>query len=168
MKTTFFLLVFLALGCQPKQGPVIDEQQLKRDLITLNKDKQASEADSLKSFVLHKGWVMEKTATGMYFEVLQSKHGEEITKGRFVSLFYKVYLLNGVLCYDNTLGHPIRFKVGEDHVETGLHQLMPLLHVGDEVRVVMPSHLAFGFTGDSKRIPGDSPLYYELKVVSLQ
>jgi FKBP-type peptidyl-prolyl cis-trans isomerase len=45
---------------------------------------------------------------------------------------------------------------------------MPLVRVGDELRVILPSHLAFGFTGDGKKIPGDSPVLYEIKVVTVQ
>ncbi len=168
MRNWFLIMNFAFLGCSDPPVPIIDEEQVKRELIIANRDKQKMEADSLKTFISSKGWTMKVTPTGLYYEVMSSKQGRKINNGDFVSLFYKVYLLNGQLCYDNYLGHPIRFKVGEDHVETGLHQLMPMLGVGDEVRVVMPSHLAFGFTGDSNKIPGDSPLYYEIKVVSVQ
>jgi len=168
MSKCFWIISIWLVSCGDSPSPIIDDEQLKRDLVMANRDKQRMEADSLKNFVSSKGWEMSITPTGLYYQVIQSKRGKEIKSGDFVSLFYKVYLLNGQLCYDNYLGHPIRFKVGEDHVETGLHQLMPMLRVGDEVRVVMPSHLAFGFTGDSNKIPGDSPLYYEIKVVSVQ
>jgi FKBP-type peptidyl-prolyl cis-trans isomerase FkpA len=156
------------LSCDDGSVPEVDQGKLQKDLIALNHDKRVAESDSLAQYVTHKGWQMTKTKTGLYYEIVQTKNGPAVQTGQFVSVFYKVFLLDGTLCYDNSLGHPFRFKVGEDHVESGLHELMPLLKVGDEVRVVMPSHLAFGFTGDSNRIPGDSPLYYELKIVTVQ
>jgi hypothetical protein len=30
----------------------------------------------------------------------------------------------------------------------------------------LPSVLAFGFTGDKKKIPGDTPLHYEIAVLN--
>jgi FKBP-type peptidyl-prolyl cis-trans isomerase FkpA len=168
MRFLFFLGWILFCGCDFGKAPVVDDQQLKADLVVMNREKQQIEFDSLQSFVHHRQWKMEKTSTGMYYEIVKTKGGIQIEKGNLVSLFYKIYLLDGSLCYDNSLTHPIRFKVGEDHVESGLHQLMPLLRVGDEVRVVMPSYLAFGFSGDGNKIPGDAPLYYEIKVVTVQ
>ena len=167
MRIILSILLCGLISCD-SPSVTIDENQLKKELLKANQLKSQEESDSISSYITHHGWQMIQTKTGLSYEVLATKNGPFVKLGEMVSIFYKVYLLDGTLCYDNTLTHPVKFKVGEDHVEAGLHELMPLVRVGDELRVILPSHLAFGFTGDGKKIPGDSPVLYEIKVVTVQ
>lgn len=168
MRVFYFLCLITFLGCDPPQPPAINEQQLKQELLKANQQKSRLELDSIASYITHHGWQMVTTPTGLNYQVLSTKDGPPVKLGDRVSIFYKVSLLDGTICYDNHLTHPVQFKVGEDHVEAGLHELMPLVRVGDELRVILPSHLAFGFTGDGDKVPGDSPVLYEIKVVTVQ
>jgi FKBP-type peptidyl-prolyl cis-trans isomerase len=42
-----------------------------------------------------------------------------------------------------------------------------LMKVGDKAKVILPSHLAFGLTGDSKKVAQSMPLLYDLELVAL-
>lgn len=46
-----------------------------------------------------------------------------------------------------------KLLVGKDNVEAGLHEGIQLMHVGDQMRFILPSHLAHGLTGDQSKIP---------------
>jgi FKBP-type peptidyl-prolyl cis-trans isomerase len=41
------------------------------------------------------------------------------------------------------------------------------MNVGDEAIFILPSHLAYGLSGDRSRIPFESPLIYDVKLVKL-
>ncbi len=58
--------------------------------------------------------------------------------------------------------------VGKDNIESGLHEGILYLHVGDEATFILPSHLAHGLLGDNKRIPPKASVLYEIKLLSLK
>jgi len=60
------------------------------------------------------------------------------------------------------------YSRGMDNVESGLHEVILLMKVGDKAKVVLPSHLAFGLTGDSSKIPHSTPLVYDIQLIDLQ
>jgi peptidylprolyl isomerase len=73
--------------------------------------------------------------------------------------------LNDSLCYQASDADPKRIVVGHDNVETGLHEALQLLHVGDRAKIILPSHLAFGFTGDSGKIPQNASVVYDIHLL---
>jgi FKBP-type peptidyl-prolyl cis-trans isomerase len=155
-------------SCQHTKSSMPSDAEIRQELMQANKKKHLNEKDSIHAFVVHQGWPMIETNTGMYYQVLKKGDGAVIKNGDRVDVSFSVFLLDGTLCYQNVPANPVSFEVGQDHVETGLHQLMPMITEGSHVRVILPSHLAFGFTGDSQRIPGDSPLYYDLTVLRVR
>ena len=60
------------------------------------------------------------------------------------------------------------FKVGDGSVETGLDEAMTHLHYGDVAKVIIPFHLAYGFHGDDRGIPGYATLVYTIKIIDNQ
>lgn len=57
--------------------------------------------------------------------------------------------------------------VGKDNVEAGLHEGIQLMHVGDQMRFILPSHLAHGLTGDQSKIPPLASVVYEVELLEL-
>ncbi len=159
-----FLLTLFACG-DPQPLPPTDAD-IQAQLLEMNKEKSKEESTLIQKFIAEKKWAMTHNGGGLYYEIIEKGRGIAIENGMSVAIAFKVYLLDGTLCYETMAADPVRFKVGKDHVESGLHLLMPLLHKGDRVRVVLPSVLAFGFTGDKKKIPGDTPLHYEIAVLN--
>ncbi len=159
-----FLLTLFACG-DPQPLPPTDAE-IQAQLLEMNKEKSKEESTLIQKFIAEKKWAMTHNGGGLYFEITEKGRGIQVENGMTVAIAFKVFLLDGTQCYETMAADPVRFKVGKDHVESGLHQLMPLLHKGDRVRVVLPSVLAFGFTGDKKKIPGDTPLHYEIAVLN--
>jgi FKBP-type peptidyl-prolyl cis-trans isomerase FkpA len=83
-----------------------------------------------------------------------------------VILTYTISLPDGTECYRNT-DKPGSFVIGRDQVESGLHEVLLLMHLGDRAKVILPSHLAFGLTGDSGKIPSHATLIYDLHLVGI-
>jgi len=141
------------------------QSEIEAELLQMNLQKQKEENDSIVHYIQKKGWNMITLKNGIRYQMIEAGRGDSIHNGDVVTVAFKVYLLNDKLCYESTPADPVSFKVGEDHIESGLHELVPLLRKGDRVRVILPSVLAFGFSGDKNKIPGDSPLYYELFIL---
>lgn len=168
--TWLFLLCLTALfgcnGCREKQAPVgLSEAELRKKLIEHNKSEHQAETQRIKDFVKEKGWPMLETGTGLHYWIYEKGSGPAPVNGNVVDISYKVSHLNGTEIYASQNG---QFRLGEDNVESGLHEALLLLHQGDKARLIMPSHLAFGLTGDSEKIPQNATLLYDIALLTIR
>ncbi|MBP7516014.1 MAG: FKBP-type peptidyl-prolyl cis-trans isomerase, partial [Flavobacteriales bacterium] len=84
------------------------------------------------------------------------------------SIIFNVSLIDGTVCYASAPGEPEDFTIEKDNVESGLHEAIQRLSVGDSAIIVIPSHRAYGLAGDSKKIPMRSTVIYHLRLVGLR
>jgi FKBP-type peptidyl-prolyl cis-trans isomerase len=54
-----------------------------------------------------------------------------------------------------------------DNVENGLHEAIQYLRVGDKAKIILPSYLAHGLTGDSDKIPPMASVLYDIELVEI-
>ncbi|MDA9267163.1 FKBP-type peptidyl-prolyl cis-trans isomerase [Salibacteraceae bacterium] len=112
---------------------------------------------------------MTKTGTGLRYMVYEGKgEGEKAKDGQIATLDYKVSLMDGVEVYSSKEDGPRSFMIGQDNVETGLHEAVTYLKLGDKAHVILPSHLAHGLTGDNNKIPPRSTVIYNLELIGLK
>ena len=81
---------------------------------------------------------------------------------------FKVNLLNGVTCYDSDKSGPREIWIGHADVESGLEEGLQLLREGDRAKFILPSHLAYGWLGDSDQIPTRAVLIYDVHVLEVR
>ena len=109
---------------------------------------------------------MSQTESGVYYMVMQTGTGDSALTGQTAKVTYDIYLLDGTKCYSSEDG-PKEFVIGEDYVESGLHEGILRMHLGEQMRFILPSHLAHGLTGDQDKIPPRSSVVYEVKLLEL-
>jgi FKBP-type peptidyl-prolyl cis-trans isomerase FkpA len=152
-------------GCREQQHQVaLSEAELRQQLIEHNKSEHQAETQRIKAFVKEKGWPMTETGTGLYCWIYENGNGAAPVNGNVVDISYKVTLLDGTAIYEAQNG---QFRLGEDNVESGLHEALLLMHLGDKARLIMPSHLAFGLTGDSEKVPQKATLLYDIALLRI-
>jgi len=117
--------------------------------------------DSLK-------WNMLKTATGLRYEIFENGSGPKAAFGDIVRYEYEIKLMNGEIIYSSVQSGPKQFKIGSGGVESGLEEGILLLKKGDKARLVIPSYLAHGLSGDQDRIPPKATLIYTIKLIELK
>ena len=90
--------------------------------------------------------------------------------GDEVILSYDIRLLdpNQTRCYHSDSNGLARFKVDQSLVESGLHEVVTYLGVGDSALVVLPHYLAHGIAGDNQKIPPLSPVLYFIKLIDVK
>jgi FKBP-type peptidyl-prolyl cis-trans isomerase len=76
--------------------------------------------------------------------------------------------LNGAKCYSSDSLGIKSFRIGSGHVESGLEEAALLLHEGDQARIILPPHLAYGMLGDNNKIPGQASILYDLMVLQIK
>ncbi len=123
------------------------------------------ESEYIDDYVERRGLPMKKTGTGLRYCVMKQGDTVSINKGDIVTLEYVTRLITGDVVYSSKENGPKVFQVGKGGVESGLEEVMLLLHVNDVAEVIIPSHLAFGLLGDGAKIPPRATLIYNIKAV---
>lgn len=173
MKTTALITaVLLAVAsCKERNQRTMTEQDLakaQKELIEENRKQHTDEMKFIKEYIAKQQWPMTETATGLHYWIYAPGAGAQAKKDDHVLIGYKISLPDGTLCYEATDAEPKSVHIGHDNVESGLHEALQLLHEGDRAKFVFPSHLAFGFTGDSGKIPQNATVIYDIHLVRIQ
>jgi FKBP-type peptidyl-prolyl cis-trans isomerase FkpA len=160
--------LWLLASCNGCHDPkVAKEEQVVTmdDLVRNNKKAHQEEMKAIEQYVQDKKWPVSTTATGIHYWVYETGEGALVRFEEMVAVAYHIELMDGTVCYDAPASQPKKFKVGHDNVESGLHEMVQLMRPGDKAKVVLPSHLAFGLTGDSNKIPQNATVIYDLEIV---
>lgn len=131
---------------------------------TWDADRQQDEIDQ---YIAHHKWNMKQTESGVYYMTMKAGAGDSARTGQTAMVVYDIYLLDGTKCYSSD-GTPKAVVIGEDYIESGLHEGILHMHVGEQMRFILPSHLAHGLTGDQDKIPPRSSVVYEVKLLELR
>ena len=165
------LIAFTAAKCNSSESATVDPEERKTvDLIEMNKRKVASELALINRFIEKKKWKMESSGTGLRYMIYEK--GDSLSpkakNGQYATINFSVRLLNGKLCYESEKGKPETFLIGRDHVESGLHEGILYMRIGEKARFILPPHLAHGLIGDRNNIPGDASIWYDVELVKLR
>lgn len=144
---------------EPRPGGVLLEE---------NKLIAEREARDIDDWITRQGVAFERTGTGVRIKLVRDSAGVQARPGQLASIAFAVYLINGTRCYSSAPGVPEEFRIEQDNVESGLHEAVQLMSIGDSAIIVIPSHRAFGLIGDEKKIPMRSTVIYHMGLVGLR
>lgn len=106
--------------------------------------------------------------SGIQYTVLKKGEGTVSPKVTSqVTVNYRGMLVDGTE-FDSTWAHgaPVSFAV--DKVIRGWQYVIPLMHVGDRWKVVIPPNLAYGTSGALPRIGPNEALVFEIELLDVQ
>lgn len=108
----------------------------------------------------------EKTASGLYYQIIKAGTGDKPKKGSTVSVHYAGYLLNGMKfdsSYDRN--QPIQIPIGVGQVIRGWDEGIMLLNRGSKAKFIIPPHLGYGSQGAGGVIPPNATLIFEVELL---
>lgn len=170
LKQLLYILVGVFLfSCSddPVEVPQIDIKQMQEDLIEANKKALNQESEQIEVYVKRKKLDVVRTKTGLRYAIYKNVEGENVKEHQEALVHYKVSLLDGTECY-TTEEKPEFFMVGKDYVESGLHEGIQFMSVGDKAIIIIPSHLGHGLAGDLKKIPIKSTIVYDIELLDVK
>lgn len=171
-KYYIYLILILALNSckQPeaKQENPAKKVMYEESLIKVNKKLIEKESRDIENWLKRHELKAESTGTGLRLVMIKKGNGNLAKLGQFATIHYKLSLLDGTMCYDSKETGPETFLIGQDHVESGLHEGIQKMHVGDKCLLIMPPHLAHGLLGDDKKIPPLSCIIYEVELLQIK
>lgn len=142
--------------------------ELKETLIEANKNVLLTEDQQIRNLISRYGWEMEETGTGLRYLIYKKGNGPVARRGLQVKISYTVRLISGDVIYSSDQTGPKSFTIGSGGVESGLEEAILHMHQGDKAKLVIPSHLAFGLTGDNDQIPPKATLIYDIELIELK
>ena len=158
-------------GCHDREtGKVVTSKQAPKEdtekpYIEGNKEIMRLEQEEMELFIKRYGWSMQHSGTGLYYQILAPGHGELFHEGDSVTLKYRTFLLTGERIYDSESDGMKTFKVARSEEIVALHEIATLLRPGAKARLVIPSHLAYGVSGDGNKINGRMPIAMIIEVI---
>lgn len=162
----FASLALLSSSCE-SDGKKEPRTYTQEELLDANRKMVNSESDYIDEYISRNNWKMEKSASGLRYEIYHDSIGPTPTEEMIATVTYRAYLLDSTEVGNTTTTGPQQFRIGRDAVISGLHEAVTLLSPGDSARFIMPAYLAFGLTGD-KNIPSNAAIFYDLSLVSIQ
>ena len=106
------------------------------------------------------------TESGLQYEVLTSGDGASPSAEDSVTVHYTGTLIDGTV-FDSSVerGEPATFGVSQ--VIPGWTEALQLMSVGDKLRLVIPSELAYGPRGSGAKIGPNSILVFEVELIKI-
>ena len=165
----FICVLNFSCGSDNHTKQFADKQShLSDQLVAVNRSYVKIEAAEIDSFIAQRNFEMKKSKSGLRYRINSSAAGPTAAIGDAVELKYKMYLLNGMLCYDSDSAGTMKFNVEQSTALSGIHEVVQMMHKGDDAQIVLPAHLAFGLTGDQNKVPYEAALYCTLQLTNIK
>lgn len=116
-----------------------------------------------------KGLDTLKTESGLKYIQVAKGTGEKAESGKTVDVHYTGYLMDGKI-FDSSVdrGQPISFPLGKGYVIKGWDEGISLMHVGDKMRLIIPSELGYGENGAGGVIPKNATLIFDVELMGVK
>jgi FKBP-type peptidyl-prolyl cis-trans isomerase FkpA len=162
-------LIILLFSCGSEEVPEKKDPNWTKDLSTdLNKELAEREKIDIKLFLdRHPDWSMKESGSGLYFYKYEDGKGLEARSGKVAQVQFDIQLLDGTKCYNTAEDEVEEFIIDHSHVETGVQEAIKLMREGDKAKMIIPSHLAHGLTGDFNKIPPLTALVIDLHLYKI-
>ena len=160
-----FLVTILVSSCKQHQEarrPVSQASgTFMKKSAERNKKLNASEEDQIDSLIKSNPKIKYFASTkGYWYTYVVQNSLDTLTpkKGDVAFFEYEIKDLKGRIIYSEVELKPQTYSVDKQNIMTGLREGIKLMHKNEKVIFLFPSHIAFGYHGDDKKIGTNQPL----------
>ncbi len=126
----------------------------------------SADSSTLLLFAKNNGIVPLKDSTGLYYQIINQGSGGFPSANSKIFITYTGELMDGSI-FDSTSNFSATgFQL--DQLIKGWQIGLPKIQTGGQIKLLIPSALGYGCMGAGTKIPPNSPLYFEIKLVSFQ
>lgn len=167
-KSIAYLMLILGVGqCTVKQEPASPPPSPEK-IEEMNRLAIKKESLQIDEYVRRMGWPVTTTGSGLRYYIYEKGSGATPKPDEVVEVRMIITLLNGDTSYSWHRYGSETFMVERSSNESGLHEAVQLMKVGDRAKIILPSHLAFGVAGDRNKIPPRSVVVYDLELLQVK
>jgi FKBP-type peptidyl-prolyl cis-trans isomerase len=139
--------------------PMVDVTKNADSLAQAAKDKE-----EILSRVRNKEIDTTGSREGVYYHILKEGTGDFVSVNDTVTLYYKGWILQSGLIFDQTKDKPAVFPL--KRLIRGWQIAVPMCKVGGKIRMYIPSGIAYSIRSRSKDIPPNSILVFDVEVLA--
>ena len=121
----------------------------------------ASEQEQMISFAKSHAINYTTDASGILYEIITPGNSTHPTISNTITVTYTGLLMNGTQFDAGTITYPLSQLI------PGWGIAVPKIGVGGEIKVLIPSSLAYGSSGAGS-IPSNAPLYFDIKLSAVK
>jgi FKBP-type peptidyl-prolyl cis-trans isomerase FkpA len=122
----------------------------------------ASEQDQMISFAKSHSINYTTDPSGILYEIITPGNSTHPSATNTITVTYTGLLMNGSQFDAGTISYPLNQLI------PGWGIAVPKIGVGGEIKVLIPSSLGYGSAGAGSSIPGNSPLYFDIKLSAVK
>nr|WP_315148231.1 gliding motility-associated peptidyl-prolyl isomerase GldI [uncultured Flavobacterium sp.] len=159
------LVTFLVSGCKQSQEarrPISHASgSFMKKSAERNKKLIASEEDQIDSLIKSNPKVKYMASSkGYWYTYVVQNNLDTITpkKGDVAFFNYELKDLKGNIIYSEVELKPQTYAIDKQNIMTGIREGIKLMHKNEKVIFLFPSHIAYGYHGDDKKIGPNQPL----------
>lgn len=160
-----FLVPILVISCKQQQEarrPVSQASgSFMKKSIERNKKLIASEEGQIDALIKSNPKIKYiASSKGYWYTYVTQNKLDTLTpkKGDVAFFDYEIKDLKGKIIYSQVELRPQTYAVDKQNIMTGLREGIKLMHKNEKVIFLFPSHIAYGFHGDDKKIGTNQPL----------
>lgn len=171
--STILLLFFCCLACtkpKPRLPVTVQSGFNISNSVNLNKKIKAREEQQIQKIIANdttNSYLNSGSGFWYYYTVKDSIASEKPAFGDLVNFNYTLKTLNQQYIYSPETFQNQQYRVDKEELFFGLREGLKLLQEGESATFLIPSHLAFGFYGDLKKIGANTPIISEVTVNSI-
>ncbi len=159
------LIVFVILAsCKQQQARMPISRSsgtFMQESIARNKKMIAGEEAKIDSIIRSNPkikYLASKKGYWYHYEIRNETDTLRPKKGDVANFDYEIKDLKGNVVYSEVELRPQTYVVDKQNIMMGLRDGIKLMRKNEKVTFLFPSHMAFGYHGDNKRIGSNEPL----------
>jgi FKBP-type peptidyl-prolyl cis-trans isomerase FkpA len=122
----------------------------------------ASEQEQMIAFAKKNAINYTADPSGILYEIITPGNSTKPSVNNTITVTYVGTLMNGNQFDAGTITY------GLNQLIPGWQIAVPKIGVGGEMKVLIPSSLGYGSAGAGSSIPGNSPLYFNIKLLAVK
>ncbi|MEI6190699.1 MAG: FKBP-type peptidyl-prolyl cis-trans isomerase [Chitinophagia bacterium] len=122
----------------------------------------ASEKDQMMAYAKSNNITYTEDPSGILYQIITPGTGAKPSLSNTITVTYVGQLMNGNQFDAGTITYPLSSLI------TGWQKGLPLIGVGGEIKLLIPSTLGYGSAGAGSSIPGNAPLYFDVKLSAVK
>ncbi|NNC86783.1 MAG: hypothetical protein HKN75_11965 [Bacteroidia bacterium] len=164
-----FLVCILFVACvnEPKEVEETTEAELKEQLIKENKLFVEKENDRINSYIARHKYSMKETGTGLRYQIVEEAKGEKAKADDKVQIAFTSRIVDGEILVGEQNADTISVLIGKTEIPSGVNEAVQLLSEGEKGKFILPTHLAYGLTGDNDKVPPNAALIYNIHLLKI-
>lgn len=164
-KIIMLLVVFMTfMSCKQQQArmPVSRSSgTFMKESAARNKKLIAGEEGKIDSIIKSNPktmYIASKKGYWYHYVVKNEKDTLRPKKGDVAEFDYEIMDMKGNVVYSDVELRPQTYVVDKQNIMMGLRDGIKLMRKNEKVTFLFPSHMAFGYRGDTKRIKSNQPI----------